>query len=53
MLRISIDNSTWPTKVLRRGKLDPRSDSPTNLSGCMANLIAITFFNLDIETITI
>ena len=40
-------NSTWPAQVVRRGKLDPRSDSPAKRSGCLANLIAITLFNLD------
>ena len=43
-------NSTRPTQVVWWGKLDPRSDSPARRSGCPANFIAITLFNLDIET---
>ena len=43
-------NSTRPTQVVWWGKLDPRSDSPARRSGRPANLIAITLFNLDIET---
>ena len=44
-------NSTCPTQVVSRGKLDTRSDSPNRRSCCSANLIAITLVNLDIETI--
>ena len=33
------------------GKMNPRSDSPFRLSGWPVNLIAISSFNLDIETI--
>ena len=44
-------NSTLLTQVIRRGKLERRSDSPARSSGCPANLIAITLFNCDIETI--
>ena len=35
-------NSTLPTEVVRLGKCDPRSYSPARLSGCPANLIAVT-----------
>ena len=38
------------TQVVRWGKLDSRSDSPARRSGCPANLITITLFNLDIKT---
>ena len=44
-------SNTRPTQVVRRGKLDQRSDSPYRLSCCRANLIRITLFNLDIGTI--
>ena len=44
-------NSTQLTQVARWGKLDPRSDILARLSGSPTNLIAITLFNLDIETI--
>ena len=37
-------NSTRPTQVVRRGKLDPRSDSPARLSDCPANLIISACF---------
>ena len=46
-------NSTSPTEVVRLGKFDPRSYSPARLSGCPANLIAVTLLNLDIETIKV
>ena len=41
-----------PRYIVRRGKLlqDPRSDSQDMRSWCPANLIEITFFNLDKET---
>ena len=32
-------DSTWPTQVVRRGKLDPRSDSPARISGYATNLL--------------
>ena len=41
---------TQPTQVVGRGKVDSISDSPARRSGYLANLIAITLFNLDIET---
>ena len=42
-------NSTRPTQVVRRSKLDPGSDS--HVSGCQVNLIVITLFKFDIEAI--
>ena len=44
-------NSTWLTQAVKQGKMDQKSDSPISRSGCPANLIAITLFNVDIETI--
>ena len=46
-------NSTWPTQVVRRGKLDTRSDSPARHTGGPANSITIILFNLDIKTLKI
>ena len=46
-------NSIWPAKVVRWGKMNSRSDSVARRSGCLANLIAITLLNPDIETIKI
>ena len=39
------------TMIEKAGKLDQRSDYPAIRSGCPANLIAITLFKLDVETI--
>ena len=44
-------NSTQLNQLVRWGKLDPTSDSPTRCSGCLANLIVITLLSLDKETI--